>query len=81
MNLEDKIDHIMKKVDKIDRGMYGDTDNKTPGLIDRQIKDEQDISDLKKEREKLKYWLTGFAAAVSMILTAAWHLLKEWWSR
>lgn len=61
-NLEERMQVLEKKVDntldvlgemneelkKLNRGIYGDKDNKTPGLIERQEADEKKLEDLEK---------------------------------
>lgn len=57
-NLDTKLDNINLELHRIGRGIYGDKDNKTTGLIERQELDEKRLKDLEKRvidiEEKLK---------------------------
>lgn len=84
MNQEQKIDQILstvtvmeKKMEQTMRAVYGDEANGVPGLLKRQMKDEEDIHKLKDGRKKLGWILTGFVAAIQAI----WFLFKEVFSK
>lgn len=80
MDQEEKIDAILSSVKNMEkdlgntmRAVYGDKPNKVPGLIDRQLQDEEDIKSLKDGRKKLGWVLAGFITAIQ----AVWFLIKE----
>lgn len=65
--------NILDKVDKIERGVYGDKVNGTMGLIERQGIDEQRIGRLEAFRNKF-IWVVGGALAAIEI---GWEILKR----
>lgn len=46
--LEDNVELIVKSLERIERGLYGDVGNFTDGLIQKQHKLEVEVEDLKK---------------------------------
>lgn len=68
---------VMKvSIEKIDRGVYGDKDNKTPGLIDRQDSDEKRIAVLEKNMVSKKT-VAAWVAGLSSIVATIGHTIKE----
>jgi|LakMenE18May11ns_1017448.scaffolds.fasta_scaffold9941827_6 hypothetical protein len=57
-----KLDHIENRVEKVERGMYGDTDNGFPGVI-------KDMGELKKFKSSLTKVGTSISAVVSLIVS------------
>lgn len=84
MSTEEKIDHILRKVDKIDRGVYGDPDNGVDGLIKENKHQEVRLTALEvqvaehdKFRKDLKWWIGKIAAGVSVGVGVVWTLIKQ----
>jgi hypothetical protein len=84
MSTDEKIDHIMRKVDKIDRGVYGDPDNGVDGLIKENKDQEKRLFTLElqsqeheKFRKDLKWWIGKVAAGVSLACGIVWTLIKQ----
>lgn len=73
MNLEEKVDKILKHVEKMDRGIYGDLDNGTPGLIKENKNQEDRIVKLEESQKKIKYWIAGFSFATPPLL----YIIKQ----
>lgn len=89
---KDKLDYLVQKFDEhsshvreelatIKRGVYGDPDNKVPGLMDRQLEDERRIKVIEDERKaeavkkKTILWIGGsIVAAFQTLLAALYHL-------
>jgi hypothetical protein len=72
---------IKEDVRTIRLGLYGDKDNRIPGLIDRQDDDEKKFLEVERrlevvERKQYKtfVWGGGLVVAVQMI----WNLIKGW---
>jgi hypothetical protein len=61
---DDKLDHIIRKIDKINLGLYGDADNKIPGLMQGHYELKEDVHKLKEFKKK--------ATWVSLGLSTAW---------
>ena len=65
---------------KLDRGVYGDKDNKTPGLIDRQIEDEKRIAALEEANKKRTWIMIGASAVMSgltFLVSLLWEAFKQ----
>lgn len=84
MTSEEKLDACLrhletqgKAIDKINRGLYGDPDNKLPGLIDRQITDETRILKLERHNDRQKWYLGGIGVAVMI----AWEMVGDFFKR
>lgn len=74
---EDKLDKIIRAIDKIDRGLYGDADNKVPGLMQNHYELKARM-DLMQEREKKRtYLIAGFSSAASLGLPFVWEWVKK----
>lgn len=63
-------------INNIDRAMYGDKPNKTPGMIDRQKADEERISALEKNMVSKKT-VAGWVAGLSSLVAGIGHAVKE----
>lgn len=68
MSQDEKLDKILSKVEKIDRGMYGDPDNGVPGLIKDNQDQEERILALEDSQKKVKYWIAGFSVTVPALI-------------
>jgi hypothetical protein len=77
MSTDEKIDHIMRKVDKIDRGVYGDPDNGVDGLIKENKDQEKRLKSLEDDGRKQKWMVAGFSFSVPVVVT----LVREWLSK
>lgn len=64
---------MSKKVDTIERGVYGDPANKVPGLIDTDREQHSRIKSLEETRKKA-LWFAGGGLGV---LETLWHWLKN----
>ena len=73
MNQEEKIDKILGHVEKLSRGMYGDPDNGTLGLIKENKDQELRILKLEQNEKKRTYWIAGMSFAAPAIL----YFIKE----
>lgn len=68
--LDTILSHLKKQgedIDRINRGLYGDPDNKTPGLIERQLQDEQRLKKLEDDRKRQRYWTAGLVTGLQTI--------------
>ena len=74
MTQEEKIDHILRKVDKIDRGLYGDVENKQEGLMQKHYEVATRVKDLEDQKTKAIYWGTGLFAGLAL----TWEVIKKW---
>jgi len=70
----DKLDDLMKEVQSIKRGVYGDKDNGVNGLIHHQRDHLQRLIDLEESKKKA-IW---FGSGAIVVLTGIWHFLIEW---
>lgn len=61
---DDKLDKILKEIGKINRGLYGDAENKVPGLMQNHYELKEDVVKLKEGKKKLYWMVGGFVAAV-----------------
>lgn len=84
MTTDEKIDQILKlceqhgrDIERINRGLYGDPDNKTPGLIERQFEDESRLNALEERNDRQKWWTGGAVAALTLIFSLMWNWVKE----
>lgn len=66
MSLENE-QKILDKLDKIDRGLYGDDQNQQPGLIDRV----QRLEELAKKLSQAKWYVLGALGVIASIVAAA----------
>lgn len=71
---EDKLDKLIKMVDKMNRGLYGDADNKVPGLMQAHYELHSDVVKL-KENEKKKAWMAA-GTSVTLPLIVMWFKEK-----
>lgn len=78
--LTQKLDLVLEKLSKqekdiarINRGLYGDPDNETPGLIARQKMDEDRLQKLEESNKRQKYWLAGVVVGIQ----GAWFFITK----
>jgi|GEM_PF-3632102 len=76
-HIDDKFVGIEKMLAKIDRGVYGDFENKVPGLIDTDKQQHKRIKSLEDTRKKAVWVGAGIIAALEL----AWHGFKEWFHK
>lgn len=62
------IDKVEKEVEKINRGMYGDSANHVEGLITRQQKDEDRLTSLEALKKRAVWWGAGFLIGVEIVI-------------
>ena len=65
-----KLDHIESRVEKVERGMYGDKDNGFSGVI-------KDMGELKSFKSSLTKVGTGISATVSLLVSGLIAWLKS----
>lgn len=65
--------NISEKVQKIERGMYGEGENGTPGLIQRQALDEQRITKIESKINRGVWFLSGILVSIEV----AWQFIKQ----
>lgn len=70
-----KLDKIYEAVEKINRGLYGDADNKVPGLMQSHYELRDDVNKLKDDKKKQRWIIAGISVTVPVIV----HLAKELW--
>lgn len=70
---DDKLDQILASLDKIQRGLYGDADNKVPGLMQDHHEVKEDVKLLKEDKKKQKWIIAGVSITIPIII----HYLKE----
>lgn len=89
MSLEQNVQHLVRAVDlitkdvqTIKRGLYGDEENGTKGLIARQQKDEERLDKIelhiKKDTLRRK-WFAGILAAIGAAIVEGWHSIEKLW--
>ena len=87
-NLVQKFDehcsYVKTELATIKRGVYGDPDNKVPGLMDRQVEDERRITALEEEQKKQRIqkktamWVLGIVAtAVQAVGITIYEFIKS----
>jgi hypothetical protein len=62
---DSKFSGLSNKVERIERGVYGDRDNNQLGLIERDEDKEQRIRTLEKERDRIRWVATGLGMAAA----------------
>jgi hypothetical protein len=72
-NEDSKIDLLIEKVDRINRGLYGDAENKQPGLMQDHYAIKDKVEKLEDHRKKAIYYGSGLFVG----LQVAWLLFKE----
>lgn len=65
------------KVDKIDRGMYGDEDNQQPGLIQRQALDEKRLKKIEGKQTKNAIILAAILATATFLMNGGLDILNN----
>lgn len=68
-----KFNGLNIKVDKLERGVYGDPDNKVKGLIDTDREQHERIKSLEDTRKK-GLWVGG---GILLALQGFWHLITK----
>lgn len=68
-----KFNGLNIKVDKLERGVYGDPDNKVKGLIDTDRDQHERIKSLEDTRKK-GLWVGG---GILLALQGVWHLITK----
>lgn len=77
MSQEQKIDQILNQLEKMNRGLYGDADNKMPGLMQRHYELKEDVDKL-KEKDKRRQWiLYGGSSVIGFLAPIVWQWLKS----
>jgi hypothetical protein len=64
---DDKLDIIIRQVQKINLGLYGDEDNKIVGMMQKHYELEADVKNLKDTKKWATAWIAGFSVAMSFI--------------
>lgn len=78
--LDEHCEYTKTELSTIKRGVYGDPDNKVPGLMDRQLEDERRIKALeesKKQEDQKRKILIGIGTAVVAVLQAIGVIIYE----
>lgn len=65
-----KLDHIENRVEKVERGMYGDPDNGYSGVI-------KDMGDIKKFKSNLTKVGAGLSTVISVAVSALAAMFKH----
>lgn len=71
---------IKSEVRTIRLGLYGDKDNKIPGLIDRQERDEQKFKEVDKRLDRIEqkqYKVFVWGGAILAGVNIAWNFIKD----
>lgn len=79
MSLEenDKLDKVLAQLEKMNRGLYGDPDNKVVGLMQDHFELKADVLKL-KEKDKYKTWtIAAFTSGASFGLPFLWDWFKQ----
>ena len=76
-NEEEKIDKLIAQVEKMNRGLYGDAENKVPGLMQSHYEVKADVQELKENQKKRVWIIAGFSTAASISLP----LFIEWFKK
>lgn len=76
MDADEKIDQILKEVGKINRGLYGDADNKVPGLMQEHYQLKNDFEKLNEKDKKRTWVFMGASAVISFISPFLWNWIK-----
>lgn len=82
--LDEHCEYTKAELSTIRRGVYGDPENKVPGLMDRQLEDEKRIGELeshnKKEdlQKKTILWVVGIVfTVIQAVGIAVWEFVKS----
>lgn len=67
---DDKLDKILKQVESINRGLYGDAVNKVPGLMQQHYELDAKVDKL-QESEKKRTWMAG-GVSLTFPLVVMW---------
>ena len=75
-----KFQSLSNKVERIERGVYGDRDNNQLGLIDRDENKEERLKSLEKDRDRVRWVATGLgmaAAGITKLLIMVFEQLTK----
>lgn len=68
---------VMQKINSLERGVYGDEPNETPGLNDRLKTNELEVNKLKNKQTRALAWGGGFIVGFNALI----FLIKEFFNR
>jgi hypothetical protein len=68
-----KLDKIYDAVEKIHRGLYGDAENKQPGLMQKHFEIEDRVKEIENRNKKIAYYGMGLFAGLAF----AWEFFKK----
>lgn len=74
---EDKLDRLIDQVEKLNRGLYGDAENKQKGLMQVVYDNVEDVRKLKEMNQKKTWMIAGFSSAASLVLPMLWEWIKK----
>lgn len=73
----DKLDRLIDQVEKMNRGLYGDAENKVPGLMQSHYEVKAEVLQMKEAQKKRTWMIAGFSSAASLTLPVLWEWLKK----
>jgi hypothetical protein len=73
----DKLDRLIDQVEKMNRGLYGDAENKVPGLMQSHYEVKADVLAMKENQKKRVWMIAGFSSAASLTLPALLEWIKK----
>ncbi len=73
---ESRFTKVDTSLTDISRGLYGDTRNRIPGILDRVNDHEDRISIIEEIKKKILFWLGG-ATAVTVVFVEIFHWITH----
>jgi hypothetical protein len=74
---EEKIDRLIDQVEKMNRGLYGDPENKQKGLMQVVYDNVDEVKQLKEKDQRRTWMIAGFSSAASLTLPVLWEWAKK----
>ena len=77
-NEEDKIDKLIQEVARMNRGLYGDSENKQKGLMQVVYDTVDDVDKIKDKQKRMSYTLGGLGLAGTVTWPFIWESIKKY---
>jgi hypothetical protein len=74
---EDRIDKLIEQVEKMNRGLYGDEENKQKGLMQVVYENVDDVKQLKEKAQRRTWMIAGASSTGSLLLPVVWEWMKK----
>lgn len=76
-----RLDKILTEVEKINRGLYGDPENKVKGLMQEHYELKDDVQKIKENEKKKAWFIAAFSSGASFGLPYLWELVKNFFQK